>query len=36
MPQRHINCLINHHAVKTYWGSGGVVPHIALALDGGK
>jgi hypothetical protein len=21
-------CLTNHHAMKTYWGSGGIYPHI--------
>jgi hypothetical protein len=21
-------CLTKHHAMKTYWGSGGIAPHI--------
>jgi hypothetical protein len=21
-------CLTNHHAMKAYWGSGGIAPHI--------
>jgi hypothetical protein len=26
-----------HHAMKTYWGCGGIAPHIiALAVDGGE
>jgi hypothetical protein len=25
---RCIFCLIKHHAMKTYWGSGAIVPHI--------
>jgi hypothetical protein len=30
-------CLTKHHATKTYWGSGGIVPHILdFTLDGGE
>jgi hypothetical protein len=24
----YIHCLIKHHAMKAYWGSGGIAPHI--------
>jgi hypothetical protein len=30
-------CLTKHHAMKTYWGSGGIVPRIfSSARDGGE
>jgi hypothetical protein len=30
-------CLTKHHAMKTYWGSGGIAPRIlTLTLDGGE
>jgi hypothetical protein len=30
-------CLTKHHAMKTYWGSGGIAPRILTsALDGGE
>jgi len=28
MSPRHIHCLINHHAMKMYWVSGGIAPCI--------
>jgi len=28
-------CLTKHHAVKTYWGSGGIVP-VILNMDRGE
>jgi hypothetical protein len=28
MPRIHNHCLIKHHAIKTYWGSGGTDPGI--------
>jgi hypothetical protein len=28
MPKRLILCLIRHHAIKTYWRSGGIIPRI--------
>jgi len=29
-------CLPKHHALKTYWGSGGIAPRILDLLDGFK
>jgi hypothetical protein len=28
MPWRPISCLIRHHAMRTYWGNGGIAPRI--------
>jgi hypothetical protein len=30
IPWRRISCIIQHHAMKTYWGSGGLAPNINL------
>jgi hypothetical protein len=33
----NIHCLIKHHAIKTYWGSGGKLRvFLSSALDGGE
>jgi len=36
--RRCTHCLIKHHAIKTYCGSGGIAPRILLTspLDGGE
>jgi hypothetical protein len=29
-------CLTKHHAMKTYWGNGGIAPFLTSALHGGE
>jgi len=29
------HCLTKHHAIKMYWGSGGIVPHKVTCVCGG-